>query len=78
MLLGSTRDEQAYFYPLFGVDRALSETGFDDRHAALGPDGLQKVKALYDPAVYPLPPNLGNRSRWWWTSMRVDSETVHP
>ena len=37
---------------------------------------LAALKTLYDPANYPFPVDLGNFSKWWWTTTRIDTDVV--
>merc|ERR1712216_263592 len=55
----------------------LTEAGFDAFYVAQkGKGDLEKVKALYDPSVYPYPKDLGKNSHWWWAGTRVATDQV--
>ena len=83
VLLGSTRDEMAFFMIRLGIATDLDERGFNryisayfrlwraSEHAAL--------KAIYanESSGYPYPPQYpASYSRWWWALMRVGTDVV--
>eukprot|EP00463_Aulacantha_scolymantha_P004346 TRINITY_DN544_c0_g1_i1.p1 TRINITY_DN544_c0_g1~~TRINITY_DN544_c0_g1_i1.p1 ORF type:complete len:439 (-),score=76.21 TRINITY_DN544_c0_g1_i1:415-1668(-) len=76
VIIGSNRDEDAFFEILAHLPPRLTEGEFNVMFAHFGADKLKKIKQLYDPAVYPFPKNLGNYSRWWWTAMRISTDSV--
>jgi hypothetical protein len=75
VMIGSVRDETAFFQIKIHTPPHLTELEFDAAQAALSHGvSLQTLKQLYDPAVYEYPEELGNYSRWFWTNMRVGTD----
>lgn len=57
----------------------MDESGFDTWVQAkygLNATDLAEVKSLYDPSVYEYPSELGSKSQWWWTGVRVATDQV--
>jgi len=73
VMIGSNRDEHSFWSILEHIPPKLTEAEFNALYAR--PD-LSKVKQLYDPTVYPFPKDLGKYSRWWWTGMRIETDSV--
>ena len=79
VLIGSNRDEMAYFTILEKVPNQLTEVGMD---ALLLGEGvnmskIEGLKEVYDPdGGYPYPANLGNYSIWYWMSMRIATDSI--
>lgn len=77
VVIGSVRDETAYFQIKIHTPPKLTELGFDALQSALSHGvRLKALKQLYDPAVYEYPKDLGNYSRWFWTNMRIGTDKV--
>jgi len=75
VLLGSTRDEDAYAMVHSFTD--LTEAQFDSMFKARFPTLqvlLPELKRIYAPGAYPYPADLGNYSQWWWTWMRIRTD----
>ncbi len=79
VLIGSNRDEMAYFTISEKVPNQLTEVGMDVLllDEGLNRSTIQALKAVYDPdGDYPYPANLGNYSIWYWMSMRITTDSI--
>ena len=87
VLLGSNRDEAAFFAIASKIATNLTESEMDELLVAPG-FGVsiyiqpisemerEVVKRLYDPALYEYPKDLGIYSRWWWELVKITSDTA--
>eukprot|EP00756_Hemistasia_phaeocysticola_P030109 Hpha_TRINITY_DN16273_c0_g9::TRINITY_DN16273_c0_g9_i1::g.13767::m.13767 len=76
-VLGTNRDEDAYFMIYTKEDNNLTEARFENLTLeVLGEDKslLPKVKALYAEGNYPYPKERGEYSFWWWAAMAVRTD----
>ena len=79
VVIGSNRDESAFFFILDhtpeAMDEAAFEAGLASRYSAAE---VRQLKAIYanDSSTYPYPSDLGPYSKYWWASMRASTDSV--
>jgi len=76
-VLGTNRDEDAFFMILYNEPKNFTEADFDNLilDTLLGDKSLlPKVKSLYAEANYPYPKERGAYSFWWWAAMAVRTD----
>ena len=90
VLIGSNRDENAFFTLLQRLDPNMTEAEmeslFAERYPGLNQAKIAQIKATYAfPAAadaaekadrYPYPTQLGAYSKWYWMFMRAATDTV--
>jgi carboxylesterase type B len=82
VMIGSNRDEDAFFDILEQVPTDLTELGFDalaKAHSDFTKEELATVKHIYGPGTnssYPFPADKGPYSDWWWAYDRSGTDAV--
>ena len=78
VIIGSNRDEEAFFTVLEKVPPQLSEVAMNAMLARkTSAANIATLKKLYDPAGgYPYPSDLGAYSKWYWMYMRIGTDKV--
>ena len=79
VVVGSNRDESAFFYILGHTPKTMDEAAFESTLAVrYSAAEIQQLKAIYtnESSSYPYPTDLGPYSKYWWASMRVSTDGV--
>ena len=79
VLIGSNRDEMAYFTIDEKVPPSLTEAGVDGLllKRGLNMTLITALKKIYDPnGPYVYPKELGSYSTWYWMNMRIATDAV--
>jgi carboxylesterase type B len=78
VMMGSNRDEYAFFALLFKVPPQLTKDEMDALLLSTGSSAqdVLELGRLYAPAAYPFPQELGPYSLHWWTYMRIQTDLV--
>lgn len=78
VLIGSNRDEEAFFTVLEYVNPKLTEAGLDKSLAkSLNASTIATLKKIYYPkGGYVYPQDLGKYSIWYWMGLRISTDHV--
>jgi carboxylesterase type B len=75
VMIGSNRDEMAFFLPLYYTSPQLTEAQFDHQlktQAGLSAAQIESIKKVYTSKDYPYPTKRGLFSKWYWMLTRVE------